>query len=202
MPAQEFALFATAVGPCGIAWSARGIAGVQLPERSEGSTRARLQRRYPSARESAAPAHVEQAIDDIAALLRGNARDLSAVALDTTNVTRFQQSVYSVARGIPFGATFPMARARASATEGGTRGRRGVGAEPVSDHRAVSPRDGGWRQTRRLLCGRRGHDQTSPARHRGRASRRRAHAVRTPAAGRAAKPAGGRSVMAPKCSTP
>ncbi len=105
MPAQEFALFATAVGPCGIAWSARGIAGVQLPERSEGSTRARLQRRYPSAREAAAPAHVEQAIDDIAALLRGNARDLSAVALDTTNVTRFQQSVYSVARGIPFGAT-------------------------------------------------------------------------------------------------
>ncbi len=105
MPAQEFALFATAVGPCGIAWSARGVAGVQLPERSESSTRARLQRRYPDAREATPPGHIQQAIDDIAEVLRGNARDLSAVPLDMAEVTGFQQSVYAVARGIPFGAT-------------------------------------------------------------------------------------------------
>ncbi len=105
MSAHEFALFATAVGPCGIVWSPRGVAGVQLPERSEGSTRARLERRYPDAREAAAPAHVQQAIDDIAALLRGNGRDLSAVSLDMADVTGFQQTVYAVARGIPFGAT-------------------------------------------------------------------------------------------------
>ncbi|MGC1411963.1 MAG: methylated-DNA--[protein]-cysteine S-methyltransferase [Acetobacteraceae bacterium] len=105
MPPLEFALFATAVGPCGIAWNVRGVAGVQLPERSEGSTRARLQRRYPDAREAVPPAPIQQAIDDIAALLRGNARDLSAVPLDMADVTGFQQGVYSVARSIPFGAT-------------------------------------------------------------------------------------------------
>ena len=33
----SFALFDTAIGCCGIVWSARGIAGVQLPEKSEPS---------------------------------------------------------------------------------------------------------------------------------------------------------------------
>lgn len=39
------ALFATAIGHCGIGWTARGLAGVQLPEADEVRTRARLQRR-------------------------------------------------------------------------------------------------------------------------------------------------------------
>src|SRR5919201_6024074 len=55
MTAQSFALFDTNIGRCGIAWSARGIAGVQLPEASEAKTRARLTRRYPHAREAPPP---------------------------------------------------------------------------------------------------------------------------------------------------
>lgn len=47
-----FALFDTAVGRCGIAWSARGIAGLQLPEKTEPATRARMLRRYPGAVEA------------------------------------------------------------------------------------------------------------------------------------------------------
>ena len=42
MTAQAFTLFETAIGHCGIAWSDRGIVGVQLPEGSEVQTRARL----------------------------------------------------------------------------------------------------------------------------------------------------------------
>ncbi|MGB4927740.1 MAG: cysteine methyltransferase, partial [Giesbergeria sp.] len=38
------ALFDTAIGPCGIAWGPRGIAGVQLPEADAEATRARLLR--------------------------------------------------------------------------------------------------------------------------------------------------------------
>ena len=30
--ASGFTLFETAIGPCGIAWGARGILGAQLPE--------------------------------------------------------------------------------------------------------------------------------------------------------------------------
>ena len=52
MSSLEFTLFDTPVGRCGIVWGHRGVAGVQLPERSIGATQARLQRRYPDARET------------------------------------------------------------------------------------------------------------------------------------------------------
>ena len=105
MSAQRFALFDTALGRCGIAWSAVGVAGVQLPEQHDSATRARLLRRYPDAREASPPTHIQQAIDDIAGLLRGEGRDLSAVALDMDGVAQFDQRVYAVARTIPAGAT-------------------------------------------------------------------------------------------------
>jgi methylated-DNA-[protein]-cysteine S-methyltransferase len=105
MSAQEFALFDTAVGHCGIAWSARGVLGVQLPELSETATRTRLQRRYPDAREASPSGKVQETIDDIVGLLDGNARDLSAVVLDMQGVPQFNQRVYAVARTISFGAT-------------------------------------------------------------------------------------------------
>jgi methylated-DNA-[protein]-cysteine S-methyltransferase len=105
MLAQGFALFESAVGRCGIAWNARGIAGVQLPERTGGATRARLQRRYPDAAEAAPPAEVQRVIAGIVALLDGEARDFSDVALDMADIPEFNQRVYAVARGIPVGGT-------------------------------------------------------------------------------------------------
>ena len=105
MSPSKFALFETAVGCCGIAWNARGIAGVQLPERRDSATRARLRRRYPDAREATPPGRIRQAIDDIVSLLSGEARDLSAITLDMADVPPFHQEVYAVARTIPAGAT-------------------------------------------------------------------------------------------------
>ena len=105
MPAHGFALFATAVGPTGIAWSDRGVAGVQLPEARESATRARLRRRYPGASEGSPPDHIQPVIDRITELLRGEKRDLSTVALDMEGVPQFHQQVYAVARTIAAGAT-------------------------------------------------------------------------------------------------
>jgi methylated-DNA-[protein]-cysteine S-methyltransferase len=105
MTAQGFALFDTNIGRCGIAWSARGIAGVQLPEASEAKTRARLMRRHPHAREAPPPADVYRAIDAITSLLRGEACDLSAVALDMDDIPEFNRGVYEAARSIAAGAT-------------------------------------------------------------------------------------------------
>ena len=105
MAALEFALFDTAIGPCGIAWGAGGIIGVQLPERHPSATRARLQRRYPDVCEAPPAAHIEPVIDAIAGLLRGERRDLSSFALDMDHIPQFQQNVYAVARTIPAGAT-------------------------------------------------------------------------------------------------
>jgi methylated-DNA-[protein]-cysteine S-methyltransferase len=105
MSAQRFALFDTTLGRCGIAWSAVGVAGVQLPEQQDSATWTRLLRRYPGACEASPPTHVQQAIDGIAGLLRGEGRDLSAVALDMAGVAQFDQRVYRVARTIPAGTT-------------------------------------------------------------------------------------------------
>jgi methylated-DNA-[protein]-cysteine S-methyltransferase len=102
---MNFALFETAIGSCGIVWSARGIAGVGLPERSEAATRARLLRRFPQALEAPPPAEVRRAIEDILALLRGERRDLSQVAIDVAAVPEFHRRVYEVARRIPAGET-------------------------------------------------------------------------------------------------
>jgi methylated-DNA-[protein]-cysteine S-methyltransferase len=102
---MELALFETAVGPCGIAWSERGVAGVQLPERDERATRARMQRRFPDAREAEPTAQIKHAIEQIAALLRGEKRALADIALDMDAVPDFNRRVYSIARGIPAGST-------------------------------------------------------------------------------------------------
>jgi methylated-DNA-[protein]-cysteine S-methyltransferase len=103
--ALGFALFASAIGRCGIAWSARGLVGVQLPEENEVETRGRMRRRFPKAQEVAPPPEVARVLAGIVALLNGEASDLSSVALDMDHVPQFHRRVYEVARTIPRGAT-------------------------------------------------------------------------------------------------
>jgi methylated-DNA-[protein]-cysteine S-methyltransferase len=105
MTASGFALFDTAIGRCGIAWGARGIAGVQLPEAGEPETRARMLHRFPAAGEAIPPPEVQRAIDSIIGLLRGEASDLSPIALDLDGVPEFHCRVYEAARTIPPGNT-------------------------------------------------------------------------------------------------
>lgn len=83
-----FATFDTAIGVCGIAWTARGVAAVQLPEASDANMRARLQTRVPGAAEAAPPDDIAAVIDDLTALLRGEARTFAAVTLDLDGVPR------------------------------------------------------------------------------------------------------------------
>ena len=105
MTSHGFTLFDTAIGRCGIAWGARGVAAVQLPEGRDPETRARLIRRLPDAREAPPPPDVQRALDGITTLLRGEATDLSGVALDMERVPPFHRRVYEVARTIPPGTT-------------------------------------------------------------------------------------------------
>ena len=46
MSDQSYTLFETAIGACAIVWSARGICGVQLPEKIRDATRACVLRRF------------------------------------------------------------------------------------------------------------------------------------------------------------
>jgi methylated-DNA-[protein]-cysteine S-methyltransferase len=105
MAGRGYSIFDTAIGRCGIAWGEAGIVGVQLSEAREIETRRRLFRLYPDARELAPPLYVETAIDGIAALLRGEAADLSEVTIDIDGIQAFNARVYAFTRTIPRGET-------------------------------------------------------------------------------------------------
>lgn len=105
MHALGIALFPTALGVCGVAWGARGIVAMQLPEAHEAHLRARLRRSFPDAPEGAPPAAVQQAMQRVAALLRGEAVDFGDVALDMQNIPEFDRRVYAVTQGIRPGHT-------------------------------------------------------------------------------------------------
>jgi methylated-DNA-[protein]-cysteine S-methyltransferase len=105
MTGQSFAIFDTAIGPCGILWGGRGITGVQLPMSSEDKTRKRIHQRNGDIPEAEPTAEVRSAIDAITELLAGRPNDLSGVALDLDGVPEFNRSVYDIARTIPPGKT-------------------------------------------------------------------------------------------------
>ncbi|HUN43868.1 MAG TPA: methylated-DNA--[protein]-cysteine S-methyltransferase [Acetobacteraceae bacterium] len=117
---QGFAIFSTAIGSCGIAWGPRGVTGVQLPERTAQATGDRLRRRHPDATEATPPSDVQQAIDGIAGLLRGDAQDLSGIVLDMAGIPPFRQRLYAALRGIPAGATLSYGELAARLGEGCT----------------------------------------------------------------------------------
>jgi methylated-DNA-[protein]-cysteine S-methyltransferase len=105
MTGQSFAIFDTAIGPCGIVWGGRGITGVQLPMGSEDKTRKRIHQRNGDIPEAQPTAEVQSAIDAIKELLAGKPNDLSGVALDLDGVPEFNRGVYDIARTIPPGKT-------------------------------------------------------------------------------------------------
>jgi methylated-DNA-[protein]-cysteine S-methyltransferase len=105
MTTLGFALFPTQLGTCGIAWNDHAVTGVQLPEKDEPATRARMQRRFPNTPEAPPPPAAQRAIESITALLNGDQRDLAEIALDTNGLAPFDQHVYEAARKIPPGTT-------------------------------------------------------------------------------------------------
>lgn len=103
--ALGFAIFDTALGTCGVAWSPRGICGVQLPEADAAATHARIARRHSGAKESVPPPAVQRVIDAIIALLAGRPAQFDAVALDLRGMPPFNQRVYEMTRAIAAGST-------------------------------------------------------------------------------------------------
>jgi methylated-DNA-[protein]-cysteine S-methyltransferase len=105
MSGWAYTIFDTAIGRCGIAWSAAGVVGVQLPQAREIETRKQLFQLYPDARETRPPPDVREAIEGIAALVQGKPCDFSDVTLDMSAVPNFDRRVYQATREIPRGKT-------------------------------------------------------------------------------------------------
>ena len=105
MTTQGFTLFDTVIGRCGLAWGARGLIGVQLPETTPGAAWARLRKRFPDAVEGEPPPEIEAVIDRIRDLLAGGRDDLADIVLDVEGQSAFNLRVYAIARAITPGDT-------------------------------------------------------------------------------------------------
>jgi methylated-DNA-[protein]-cysteine S-methyltransferase len=101
--ALGYALFATAIGECALAWSDVGLTNVWLPEERPGALRRKLAHRLAPVTEGEPPAVVAEAIDAITRLLAGARVELDHVALDLAAIDAFRRRVYAVARTIGAG---------------------------------------------------------------------------------------------------
>jgi methylated-DNA-[protein]-cysteine S-methyltransferase len=101
----SFALFDSAIGPCAVAWTERGVVWIQLPEADEAATRAKLVLRCPGARETPARGDAKRAIAAMRAHLGGRMDAMEAVALDFAGVPLFHRRVYEALRRVGPGET-------------------------------------------------------------------------------------------------
>jgi methylated-DNA-[protein]-cysteine S-methyltransferase len=100
----HYCVFDTAIGPCGVAWSGRGLRRLQLPESDRGATERRLSASAARAT-GAVPAEIDQLIADIQGYMTGRSVDFAAVAIDLTDVEPFESRVYAAARAVAWGQT-------------------------------------------------------------------------------------------------
>jgi methylated-DNA-[protein]-cysteine S-methyltransferase len=98
-------IFDTAIGPCGIAWTERGLTGVQLPEKDLATTERRLVAKTGSVGPAEPPASVAVVVDDVKRALAGDPVDFSAVAVDLTRLDPFRQRLYATMRSLGWGET-------------------------------------------------------------------------------------------------
>jgi methylated-DNA-[protein]-cysteine S-methyltransferase len=98
-------VFETIIGPCGVAWSARGLIAVQLPEATQAATERRLAARAQSAGADEPPPWVATVIADIKRYLAGDQVDFSAVEVDLSGLDPFRRELYGAMRALHWGAT-------------------------------------------------------------------------------------------------
>src|SRR2546423_13214924 len=103
IPAPDhYCLFDTAIGTCGVAWSARGLTRLQLPEKDRAATEKRLKWSALPALE-APPSETARLIADIQRYLAGADVDFAEAAVDLKGADPFNVQIYAAARAIGFG---------------------------------------------------------------------------------------------------
>jgi methylated-DNA-[protein]-cysteine S-methyltransferase len=127
MDATRHHLFETPLGVCGVAWSARGLAGVQLPEKDRAATERRLAAKSGSSGPAVPPPAIESLIADIRKYLAGEKIDFSSVAVDLSRLDDFRRKLYSTLRNVGFGHTVTYGELARQLDLPGWEGARDVG---------------------------------------------------------------------------
>jgi methylated-DNA-[protein]-cysteine S-methyltransferase len=98
-----FAVFATAIGDCALAWNEVGVLAAWLPEASATRLRMRVAKRFAEATETRPEGASAAAVAAITALLDGERADLGFIRIDDSRIEPFDRRVYAAARTIPAG---------------------------------------------------------------------------------------------------
>lgn len=99
---MNLAVFETGIGWIGVAFSERGLAGLQLPRATRAQTLANLQSDFPKATVVAdVPMEIARELSEYA---EGKRRQFT-LPLDWSTIKPFQRTVLQVADRIPFGET-------------------------------------------------------------------------------------------------
>lgn len=102
---EQYCLFDTALGPCGVAWTERGLTRVQLPEADRSATERRLLGGAANPAGGRPPPQVQGAIDGLRRHAAGETIDFGHVALDLAGISAFHRKVYAAARRVGWGRT-------------------------------------------------------------------------------------------------
>lgn len=134
-PASGNAVFETALGFMGLAWSESGVTRVFLAEKSREAVERRLLRACATAptAEAERPAWITRLIGEIGAYAAGEKVDFSAVPVDLAGVDDFRLAIYAAARKLGFGQTTTYGELAKRAGHGGLPRETGaaLGANPV-----------------------------------------------------------------------
>jgi methylated-DNA-[protein]-cysteine S-methyltransferase len=103
-PSIHYALFDTATGVCGVAWSERGLTHAELPGLSRASTEGRLRRRSGGIAAEPPPS-IAALIADMQRYFAGETVDFSDVSVDLLALSDFQQKLYQSLRRVGWGHT-------------------------------------------------------------------------------------------------
>jgi methylated-DNA-[protein]-cysteine S-methyltransferase len=120
-------MFPTTLGACGVAWSERGLAALQLPEPDREAMERRLVARSASAGPADPPQWVATLIADIQNYLAGDRNDFSGVAVDLDSVDPVRRRIYQALRAIGYGHTATYGELARAAGLAGPAAARDVG---------------------------------------------------------------------------
>jgi methylated-DNA-[protein]-cysteine S-methyltransferase len=102
---MRYCLIETEIGPIGLAWSAEGLARLQLPEKNRDATERRLLKRCADAEPGATDATPPGLVDKLARYASGERVAFAEVPLDLNGIDDFGQSIYLAARAVGWGET-------------------------------------------------------------------------------------------------
>jgi methylated-DNA-[protein]-cysteine S-methyltransferase len=103
--ADQYLIFETAGGFCGIAWNGGGIKRFQLPARTAEATQGTLLRRLPGAEPGAPTAEIAEAVVAARRYFEGEPIDFSHFRLDLAGQDVFFEKIYAAARRLAWGRT-------------------------------------------------------------------------------------------------